>query len=137
MAQTQSPTSTGYGELGKLASGEAATAIKSCICVISGCTASESAAIADVTGAFDATDSGLDLEDASAVASVQTTVANDTVQLDNVFTAADGGNTLKGFAVLNDDDDVVMAICCFAADIAMAASDTLTVQMKMQFKKGS
>jgi hypothetical protein len=32
---------------------------------------------------------------------------------------------------------VLYGICCFAADVVMASSDTLTVEMKMQFKKGS
>jgi hypothetical protein len=133
MAQTQSPTNEGYGELGKFLSGEAATKVKSVCCIKTSCTADETQTSAGVTKS---TDTGLDLQDADTVASSKTTVNNDTVQVDNKFTSATG-DTIKGFGVWNDDDDVLYAICCFAADVVLAASDTLTVQMKMQFKKGS
>ena len=133
MAQTQSPTNEGYGEFGKLGAGEAASAVKSVVCIKTSCTADESQTAAGITKSED---TGLDLVNADTVASAKTTVNNDTIQVDHKFTAAIG-DTLKGFAVLNDDDDVVFMVCCFAADVVLAASDTLTVQAKMQFKKGS
>jgi hypothetical protein len=130
MAQTQSATTEGYTELGKFASGEAASKFKSVCCLKTSCTADGTQTSAGVTKS---TDTGLDLQDADTVKSSKTTVDNDTVQVDNKFTAATG-DTLKGFGVWNDDDDVLYAICCFAADVTLAASDTLTVQMKYQFK---
>jgi hypothetical protein len=133
MAQTQSPTNEGYGELGKFLAGEAATKMKSVVVIKTSCTADESQTAAGITKC---TDTGLDLQDADTVASAKTTVTADTVQIDNKFTAATG-DTVKGFGWLNDDDDVLYGICCFAADIVLAASDTLTVQAKNQFKKGT
>jgi hypothetical protein len=133
MVQTQSPTNEGYGEFGKLASGEAATAVKSIVCLKTTCTADESQTAAGVTKA---TESGLTLVNADTVKSVKTTVDNDTVQLDHVFTAGEAA-TIKGFAVLNDDDDVAYGVCCFAADVPLDSGDKTTAQMKIQFKKGS
>jgi hypothetical protein len=133
MVQTQSPTNEGYGELGKLVSGEAATAVKSVCCLKTSCTADETQTSSGVTKC---TESGLTLVNADSVKSSKTTVNNDTVELDHVFTAG-ASATVKGFGIWNDDDDVLYGICCFAADVAMESSDTLTVEMKMQFKKGS
>jgi len=133
MAQSQSPTNEGYGELGKLVSGESATGVKSCVCIKTSCTADATQTAAGITKS---TESGLTIADADSVASATTTVANDTVQLDHVFTAG-ADATVKGFGVLNDDDDVLYGICCFAADVPIESGDTLTVQMKMQFKAGA
>jgi hypothetical protein len=133
MAQTQSPTNEGYGELGKFVSGEAATVVKSVCCLKTTCTADETQTSAGVTKS---SESGLTLVDADTVASSKTTVDNDTVQLDHKFTAG-ATATVKGFGIWNDDDDVLYALCCFNADVALESGDTLTVQMKMQFKKGS
>jgi hypothetical protein len=133
MGQTQSPTSEGYGELGKFLAGEAATKMKSVCCVKTACTADEDQTAAGITKA---TESGFTIADAKTVASAKTTVTADTVQLDHVFTAGEAA-TIKGFGWFNDDDDVLYGICCFAADLTFATSDTLTVQAKNQFKKGS
>jgi len=75
---------------------------------------------------------------ADTVVSSQTTVANDTVELDHVFTAGETV-TVKGFGIFNNETtpDVLFALCCFAADIPLENTDTLTVEMKMQFKLGS
>ena len=133
MGQTESSTVEGYNELGKLASGEAATAMKSVVCIKTACTANDAQTAAGITKSED---TGLDLVDADSVKSVKTTGDNDTVQIDHKFTAATG-DTIKGFGWLNDSDDVLYGICCFAADVVLAASDTLTVQAKSQFKVGS
>ncbi len=133
MAQTQSPTNEGYGELGKLVSGEAATEVESVCCIKTSCTADESQTAVGITKC---TESGLTLANATSVKSSKTTVDNDTVEVDHVFTAGESA-TVKGFGIFNNDDDVLYALCCFAADVAMESSDTLTVEMKLQFKKGS
>lgn len=133
MAQTQSPTNEGYGELGKLAAGELASAVKSVCCLKTTCTADESQTSAGVTKC---TESGLTLADADSVKSSKTTVDNDTVELGHVFTAGEIA-VVKGFGIWNDDDDVLYMVCCFAADVNMESSDNLTVEGKIQFKKGS
>ncbi len=74
--------------------------------------------------------------DADTVVSSQTTVADDTVELDHVFTAS-GTQSVTGVAIENNDDDVVFYEVCFNAALAMETSDTLTFEGKMQFKLGS
>lgn len=131
MAQTQSLTKLGYGEIGKLLSCEASKGFKSVCCLKTACTADEDQTSGGVTKC---TDAGLILADAATVASAKTTVDNDTVQVDHKFTEAGAGETVLGFGVWNDDDDVLMGLCCFAAGVVMAATDTLTVQWKTQVK---
>jgi len=136
MAQTQKPTNLGYGELGRLVSGEAATAVKSVVGLTGACTAAEASTFANPGGATKLAANGFTLVDADTVASSQTTVADDTVELEPVFTAS-GTQSVSGFAILNDDDDVVYAECCFATALACESGDTVTVEMKLQFKLGA
>ena len=136
MAQTQKPTNLGYGELGRFVAGEAATCVKSIVGLTGACTAAEASTFANPGGATKLAANGFSLVNADTVASVQTTVTDDTVQVDHVFTAS-GAQSVTGFAIENDDDDVVFMECCFAAALAMEISDTLTIEAKMQFKLGS
>ena len=133
MAQTQSPTEEGYNEISKLMAGEAASAVKSIVCLKTSCTADEDQTAVGITKS---TESGLTLVNADSVKTVKTHADNDTVQVDHVFTAGEAA-TVKGFAVLNDDDDVVFGVCCFAADVPLESGDKVTDQMKIQTKKGS
>ena len=48
---TQKPTQLGYGELGKLAAGEAATAVKSIVGLSGACTVAEASTFANPGGA--------------------------------------------------------------------------------------
>jgi hypothetical protein len=75
---------------------------------------------------------------AATVVTSQTTVPNDTVELDHVFTAGEAA-TITGFGCCNNEatPDVLFSECCFAAGVVFAAADTLTVEMKMQFKLGA
>lgn len=136
MAQSQKPTQLGYGELGRLVAEEAATGVESVVGLTGACTAAEASTFANPGGATKLAANGFSLVNANTVASVTTTVTDDTTQLDHVFTAS-GTQSVSGFAIENNDDDVVFAECCFNAALAMETSDTLTVQMKMQFKLGS
>jgi hypothetical protein len=113
--------------------GEGASAVTSVCCIKTSCTADESQTESGITKS---TESGLTVADADSVKSSKTTVDNDTVELDHKFTAG-ASATVKGFGIFNDEDDVLYGICCFAADQNLESSDTLTVEMKMQFKKGS
>jgi hypothetical protein len=136
MAQTQKPTKLGYGELGRLVAEEAATGVQSVVGLTGACTASEDSTFANPGGATKLAANGFALVDADTVASSTTSVTDDTVELDHVFTAT-GDQSVSGFAILNNDDDVVFAECCFDAALPMETNDTLTVEMKMQFKLGS
>lgn len=136
MAQTQKPTNLGYGELGKLAAGEAATGVKSIVGLTGACTAAEGSSFASPGGATKLSANGFTLVDADTVVSSQTTVANDTVELDHVFTWT-GTQSVSGFAVENDDDDVVYYEVCFNAALEGESGDTLTCEGKMQFKLGA
>ena len=136
MAQTQKPTNLGYGELGRLVAGEAATCVESVVGLTGACTAAEASTFANPGGATKLAANGFALANADTVIASDTTVTDDTVELDHVFTAT-GAQSVSGFAIENDDDDVVYAECCFNAALAMETNDTLTVEMKMQFKLGA
>lgn len=126
MAQVQCATNTGYAEMAKQCTyGESATAIRSAICLKTACCALEACSAADITNC---TESGLTVADATMTTS-QTTVANDTMQLDHQFNCQ-ANATVKGFACFNDDNDVMEGICCFAADVPLVVNDLINVQFK-------
>lgn len=131
--QTQMPTNEGYGELGKLAAGEGATPVDCVGGLKTTCPTDETATHTGVTWS---SESGLVEVAADSVKSSKTTVTADTVELDHVFTAG-AAATVVGFGTSNTDKDVLFGWCCFNAAVVMETSDTLTVEMKMQFKKGS
>jgi len=136
MAQSQKPTQLGYGEIGRLVAEEAATGVESIVGLTGACTAAEASTFANPGGATKLAANGFTLANAATVAAETTTVTDDTVQVDHVFTWT-GAQSVSGFAVLNNDDDVVIAECCFNAALAGETDDTLTVQMKIQFKLGA
>lgn len=133
--QTQSPTNEGYGEIAKLVAGETANEVERIVCIKTSCTANEAQTYAGITKC---TESGVLEAAADTVVTSQTTVANDTVEVDHVFTAGETV-TVLGFAILNNltPSDVAFALCCFASGIPLENTDTLTVEMKMQFKLGA
>ena len=136
MGQTQSPTVEGYNNLAKLWAAEATVAnnaVKSVCCLKTSCTADDTQTSAGVTKS---TESGVTLVNATTVKTVKGTGDNDTVEVDHVFTAGEAA-TVKGFGVWSDSDAILYSLCCFAADVALQATDTLTVQMKMHVKVGS
>ena len=136
MAQSQSPTKEGYAEMSKLLCGEAASAVKSVVCLEGTCTtASENSTFADPADtATHLVGSGLSIANADSVASTTTTNTDDTIEVDHVFTAS-GTETVTGFHICNDDDDATFMECCFNAGVALESSDTLTIEGKMQIKK--
>lgn len=136
MAQTQKPTKLGYAEIAKLVAGEAATCMKSIVGLTGACTASEDSTFANPGGATKLAANGFTLVNADTVVTSTTSVTDDTVELDHVFTAT-GSQSVSGFAVENDDDDVVLGECCFASALACESSDTITCEFKMQIKLGS
>ena len=138
MAQSQKPTHQGYAETAKMVAGEAATKCAKVVCYEGTCTAAAEASTYASPAAAKSIKSGFSVASAATVVTMQTTVANDTVQLDHVFTAGEAA-TITGFGVCNNETtpDVLYAECCFNAGVAMETSDTLTVQMKMQYKLGA
>ncbi len=136
MAQTSKPTNLGYGEIGRLVAEEAATGVQSIVGLTGACTAAEASTFANPGGATKLVANGFALADADTVVSSQTTVTDDTVELDHVFTAT-GTQSVSGVAIENNDDDVVFYEVCFNTALAMENNDTLTFEGKMQFKLGS
>jgi hypothetical protein len=134
---TQKPTTLGYGELGKLVAGEAATCVKSIVGLSGACTAAEASTFANPGGATKLAANGFALVNATTVKSSKTTVDNDTVEVNHVFTTKDAAQKTTGFAILNDDDDVVFMEACYAAEIPTEVGDTVTIVAKMTFKLGS
>ncbi len=139
MAQSQKPTKLGYAEIAKrmATAGDAAgSCVKSIVGLVGACTASEDSTFTNPGGATKLAANGFTLVNANTVTTSTTDDTNDTVELDHVFTAT-GAQSVTGFAIENDHDDVVFAECCFNAALACETDDTLTVEMKMQFKLGA
>lgn len=136
MAQTQKPTQLGYGEIGRLVAEEAATGVQSIVGLTGACTAAEASTFLNPGGATKLAANGFTLVDADTVAATDTDVTDDTVEVDHVFTCT-GAQSVTGFAILNNDDDVVFMECCFASAAACEENDTITIEAKMQFKLGA
>jgi len=131
MAQSQVVTNEGYALIASYLSGATgADTIKSVV-ALTACTGTAAAtkAFATIT---ESTESGLTIQDASSVTVTTTSVAGDTVQLDDILTAG-ATDTIAGIAVCNDDDDALHGYCCFDAAVALAVSDTITFQWKESF----
>ncbi len=139
MAQTQKPTALGYGEIARrmaTAGDGAGSAVKSIVGLTGACTAAEASTFANPGGATKLAANGFTLVDADSVTVSTTSVTDDTVELDHVFTAS-GAQSVSGFAIENDDDDVVFMECCFNAAVAAENGDTVTCEGKQQFKLGA
>ena len=131
IAQTQVVTNEGYALIaGYLSGATGADTIKS-IVALTDCTGGAQATKAYASLAK-STESGLTIQDATAVTVTSTSVAGDTVQLDDVLTAG-ATDTIAGIAVCNDDDNAAHGYCCFDASVALATADTITFQWKESF----
>ncbi len=114
----------------------AGSAVKSIVGLTGACTAAEASTFANPGGATKLAANGFTLVDADSVTVSTTSVTDDTVELDHVFTAS-GAQSVSGFAIENDDDDVVFMECCFNAAVAAENGDTVTCEGKQQFKLGA
>ena len=114
----------------------AGSCVKSIVGLTGACTAAEASTFANPGGATKLAANGFTLVDADSVVTSTTTVTDDTVELDEVFTAT-GSQSVSGFAIENDHDDVVFMECCFNAALSMENNDTLTCEGKMTFKLGA
>ena len=133
MAQTQTVTDTGIQELMKLGAEIAATGVESIVGLnmATPCTAAAASTFADPADtAAHHTDGGLDIVAADTVANSTTNTADDTIEVDHVFTAS-GTKNMAGFHICNNDDDVTFMECCYNAVLAMENTDTNTIEAKM------
>ena len=132
------PTTQGYGEIGKMIASEAATKVAKECCYEGTCTAASESSTYASPAAAKSVKSGYAMVASDTVVTSTTTVANDTVELDHVFTAGESA-TITGFGIFNNETtpDVLYAEMCFTSGQVMETSDTLTVEMKLQFKLGS
>ena len=135
MAQAEGAhlTNLGIGELATLIAEGTATGLQSIQCLEGACDEDtiDTSTFANPGGATKLAASGLTIVDADTVVVSTTTITNDTVELDHVFTAT-ASKTVTGFACYNNDDDVTLAAACFAAGVAMESDDTLTCELKMR-----
>jgi len=116
MAQTQAVPTEALTEMGELLAGDAATCIESVCLLKTACTADKDATEAGVTKA---TESGCTLANADSTAA-----AAGVITQYHTFTAGEAA-TIKGCAAFNDDDDAIMGIVCYAADVSLEKDDTL------------
>jgi len=131
MAQTQSSTTEGYTEIGKIMAGEGSSVPTKIVLIKTSCTADATQTYSGITKC---TEDGLAMA-ASTCTSETTTVTDDTLQVTHEFTAGVGVSvTVLGAGLVNTDEDVLFMLTCFNAGIAMEAGDTLTPTLQMQFK---
>lgn len=133
MAQTQTFTKQGVGEVGRFFAGEAATGPKLLALIDTSCCAGASETW-DLNDTNIATQAGVTMCTSTEILSTQTTNADDTTQIAHTWTITDaGGGTYEGFISANTDCDVLYAICCFNASVVMAQNDVITCTMNIQF----
>jgi len=139
MAQSEKPTYQGYIEVAKrmsVAGDGTGSCVNSVVGYIDTCSAAAEASTYASPAATMCNAAGFALVDADIVNTITTANTDDTTGVFHVFTAT-AANTITGFGICNDDDDVLFAECCFAAGVPCETDDTLTVSMAMQFKLGS
>ncbi len=135
---TQKPTTLGYAEIAKVMSSvttamaAAGSGVESIVGLTGACTAAEASTFLNPGGATKLAANGFALVNATSV--VATTGH---VNVDHVFTCATASQSVTGFAIENDDDDVVFMEACFAAAIPCEVGDTITIDADMEFKLGA
>jgi len=102
--------------MAELLAGDAATEIQSMCLLKTSCTADKDQTSKGVTKA---TESGCTLVDANSVSA-----AAGVITAYHTFTAGEAA-TIKGCGAWNNDDDALMGIVCYAADVVMEKDDTL------------
>lgn len=130
MAQTQAVTAEGIGELVKLWAGTAATKMSMGCCLISTatCTAATTHTFASPAATKFSSTQGTGLL-STGMTVAPTTGSAAIIGFDHTFTST-GTFNVTGFIANNASGykgDVAYVECCFASVIAMAATDTLTI----------
>ena len=140
---TQKPTTLGYAEIATLVSdvttamAAGASGAESVQGLTGACTAAEGSTFANPGGATKIAANGFDVQNATVTTSDSGAGVNDTVEVDHIFTCDTAPQSVTGFTVMNDDDDVVFMEACFAAAVPCEINDTITIEAKMQFKLGA
>ena len=117
MAQTQAVPTEGMTEMCTfIATAAGASEIDSVCLLKTACTADKDQTSGGVTKA---TESGCTL------VSADSTAASDLVITQYHTFTAGAAATIKGCGAWNQDDDVLMGIVCYAADVVLETSDTL------------
>lgn len=129
MAQTQSSTDEGSGELGLISTyGGTATGARKVVLIKTSCSAVVTATFSAITKA---TESGFQIADGTPTTET-TDHSNDTVQVVHTHTAG-ATLTVLGAGMVNDDGDVLYMMVCYTASLPMVNGDTLENTLQMKF----
>uniref|UniRef100_A0A6M3J2G7 Uncharacterized protein n=1 Tax=viral metagenome TaxID=1070528 RepID=A0A6M3J2G7_9ZZZZ len=132
MAQEQVCNNEGIGEIVLWLTGGTSTTPESISCIKTACSAATASGYAHYTKS---TEAGLTLSTIGTISASSDSFSNDTVHIVHPFTAGTTA-TVKGHMIVNDDDDALYSVCCYAADIPLESTDTLTVTHKIRGKNG-
>jgi len=140
---TQKPTQLGYVEIATLvasvttAMAAGASGAESVQGLTGACAAAEDSTFANPGAATKIVANGFDVQNATVATSNSGAFGNDTVEVDHIFTCDTAPQSVTGFIVMNDDDDLHFMEACFAAAVPCEINDTITIEAKMQFKLGA
>lgn len=137
MGQTEKPTNIGYAETAKLVAGAGSSALTKIVGLTGACTAAEASTFANPGAATKLAANGFALIACDSVTTSKGTVDDDTCEADHVFKCKTAPQSVTGFALVNDDEDLHFMECCFDAAIPCEIDDTITCEGKMQFKLGA
>lgn len=132
MAQEQVANNEGIGEVVLWLTGGTSDKLHWISCIKTACSAATASGYASYT---QSSESGLTIVSAATVSASSDSFTNDTWCVAHPFTAG-ATATVKGFMVANSSSDALYGVCCYAADVNMASSDTLTNTMKGRLKNG-
>jgi len=130
MAQVDVAANEGITEMLVMAtdiSSPAASAVEQMCLVKTACAASIDSGYATFT---QCTEENLSMVTAATCAVSADSFTNDTIHIEHPFTCGSESATVKGFIAVNHDGDAVYYSCCFAGDISLEPSDTITCSVK-------
>jgi len=132
MAQEQVVNNEGIGEIVLWLTGGTSTTPESISAIKTACSAATASGYANYTKC---TEAGLTLATIATISASSDSFSNDTVHVEHPFTAGTDA-TVKGHMLVNDDDDALYSVCCYAGDITVESGDTITVTHKIRGKNG-
>lgn len=139
---SQEPNELGYAEIAAMmisvttGMGADGSGVESVQGLTGGCTAAVDSTFANPGGATKIAANGFDVQSAASVTVEDSGIGHDdTVVVDHMFTCATAPQTVTGFIVLNDDDDLQFMEACFT-EVPCEIDDTITIEAKMQIKIG-
>ena len=132
MAQEQVMNNQGVVENNLLLMGSAASKINSISLIKTACSAATASGYADYT---QATEAGCVITAIATITASSASFTGDMIHIVHPFTVGTTA-TIKGHMITNTDKDVLYSVCCYAADIALESSDTITVTHRIRGKNG-